>query len=59
MNSDGGERPGALRLAAPQRGGPGGVQCVRCGHPVPDLVMGCKHPCRNCRYLYPAGDCSD
>ncbi len=34
-------------------------RCVRCGYPVPELVMGCKDPCRNCRFLYPGGDCSD
>ena len=59
MNGGLGERPAVLRLEGQRHQVPTGVQCVRCGYPVRDLVMGCKDPCRNCRFLYPVGDCSD
>jgi len=59
MNTNVGERQRVPWLAGRQSGRDAGLRCVRCGHPVPDLVMGCKDPCRNCRFLYPAGDCSD
>jgi len=54
--------PKALKgpRAARQQGESGSeCRCVRCGYPVAELVMGCKDPCRNCRFLYPGGDCSD
>ena len=54
-----GERAAVSRPGEPRRGTPSGLQCVRCGYTVPDLMMGCKDPCRNCRFLYPVGDCSD
>jgi hypothetical protein len=47
------------RAARQQGEGHSEFRCVRCGYPVPELVMGCKDPCRNCRFLYPGGDCSD
>ena len=59
MSIDGGERPGASWLSTQQGEGDATMRCVRCGYPVPYLLMGCKAPCRNCRFLYPAGDCSD
>jgi hypothetical protein len=52
--------PQRVAWSAGQRSqGAAGLRCVRCGYPVPDLVMGCKAPCRNCRFIYPIGDCSD
>lgn len=59
MNAVVGEERLVIWWAGQQREGGAGPRCVRCGHPIPDLVMGCKAPCRNCRFLYPAGDCSD
>lgn len=48
------ERPaeiGDLRLTLPT--------CLRCGFPVSPEPWGCKHPCPNCHFTYPLGDCSD
>jgi len=59
MSVDVGERQRVVWLAGQQSVGDADLRCVRCGYPIPDLVMGCKAPCRNCRFLYPAGDCSD
>lgn len=59
MKADDGERSGVWWLAGQQGKSDAGSRCVRCGYPVPDLLMGCKAPCHNCRFLYPAGDCSD
>lgn len=33
--------------------------CVKCGYPIPEVPLGCKSFCPNCKYLYPLGDCSD
>ena len=59
MSVDVGERQRVVWLTWQQGEGGAGLRCVRCGYLIPDLVMGCKAPCRNCRFLYPAGDCSD
>jgi hypothetical protein len=59
MNADVLERQRVVWLAGQQSEGDADLRCVRCGYAIPDLVMGCKAPCRNCRFLYPAGDCSD
>jgi hypothetical protein len=59
MNTDDGERLQVSWMSRHEGGSSAVVGCVRCGHPVPDLFLGCKAPCRNCRFLYPAGDCSD
>jgi hypothetical protein len=59
MNADVLERQRVVWLAGQQSVGDADLRCVRCGYLIPDLVMGCKAPCRNCRFLYPAGDCSD
>jgi hypothetical protein len=59
MKTDGGDRPGKPLLARPQAESTATFYCVRCGYSVPFLLMGCKAPCHNCRFLYPAGDCSD
>jgi hypothetical protein len=59
MSADVLERQRVVRLAGQQSEGDADLRCVRCGYPIHDLVMGCKAPCRNCRFLYPAGDCSD
>lgn len=50
------EKHGAARAAS--QTGPRPL-CIRCGHPVPEVPLGCKSPCLNCRFLYPSGDCSD
>jgi len=59
MNADVLERRRVVWLAGQRSVGDADLRCVRCSYPIPDLVMGCKAPCRNCRFLYPAGDCSD
>ena len=59
MNADGGERPRVSWRSRQQGESAVTLRCVRCGYPVPYLLMGCKAPCANCRFLYPAGDCSD
>jgi hypothetical protein len=33
--------------------------CLFCGMEVEPRPTGCKHPCPNCGFLYPLGDCSD
>ncbi len=59
MKADNADRSRELLPGPRANGRDAGSGCVRCGYPVPDLVMGCKAPCLNCRFLYPAGDCSD
>ena len=59
MNTDDGVQRGASWLARQRGESHATSRCVCCGYPVTDLMMGCKAPCRNCRFLYPAGDCSD
>ena len=59
MNTDSGMQRGASWLASQRGESHATSRCVRCGYPVADLTMGCKAPCHNCRFLYPAGDCSD
>jgi hypothetical protein len=59
MNAEGRERPEVSWLSRQQGEGHATLRCVCCGYPVSYLLMGCKAPCRNCWFLYPAGDCSD
>ena len=49
------ERADRTRTAPPDEA----PTCLRCGFRVTARPWGCKHPCGNCGFSYPLGDCSD